>query len=285
MNHHLVTAPSGIAYPVWLAGTGDPLLLLHGFTGSHETWEHLSKAFADDHLVITLDLPGHGDSRLDPSQDLSFARVVDDLAWIVDTLAGGKTDLAGYSMGGRLALALAVSWPDRVRRLILESASPGIADVDERLARHRADEQLASLILSEGLDAFVARWETMPMWESQAVLSEPVRERQRQFRLGHTAAGLAANLRATGTGAQDPYWDRLGELTVPVMLIAGELDQKFAQIAALMHDAMPDSRLEVVGNAGHAVHLEQPNRYSQLVSEFLGNQEQSSRLAKGNVHD
>lgn len=285
MKPALVTAPSGISYPVWQTGAGQPLILLHGFTGSHETWRHLVAHLSAGHLVTTLDLPGHGQSTLPTSQPWSFASVVSDLAWLIASLPGGAADVLGYSKGGRLALALAAAHPDRVCRLILESASPGIADELERQDRQRADERMADRIQSEGLTAFIADWELLPMWESQAVLSDTDREQQRRIRLGHTAAGLAANLRATGTGAQPSYWDQLADLQTPTLLIAGGLDHKFARIAATMHEAIADSRLEIVPGAGHAVHLEQPATYVQRVSLFLNQPALSAMQPQRSSHD
>jgi 2-succinyl-6-hydroxy-2,4-cyclohexadiene-1-carboxylate synthase len=265
----MVTAPSGIEYPFWHTGDGPPLLLLHGFTGSHQTWGQLVEHLSADHMVTALDLPGHGKSETPPALCWSFTTVIDDLAWIIESQLGGNADVLGYSMGGRVALALAAVHPGCVRRLILESASPGIFDEQERLARQLADEDLAKRILRDGLDEFIAHWERLPMWASQVNLPEVDRERQRQVRLSHTAPGLAANLQATGTGAQPSYWERLADVTKPTLLIAGNLDHKFGQIAAMMHEELPDARLVVVAIAGHAVHLEQPDRYAQVVLDFL----------------
>ena len=269
MKPALVTAPSGISYPIWQTGSGQPLILLHGFTGSHETWRHLVGHFSAGRLATTLDLPGHGQSAARTSHYWSFSDIVSDLAWLIEALPGAAANVLGYSMGGRLALALAATHPDCVHRLVLESASPGIVDDLERLERQRADERLADRILTEGLAAFVADWERLPMWESQAALSESDRARQRHIRLGHSCTGLVASLRAIGTGAQPSYWDQLAGLQPPTLLIAGELDHKFARIAASMHESIPDSRLEIVPGAGHAVHLEQPAAYVQRVSQFL----------------
>lgn len=269
MSREDVTAPSGTIYPVWQTGAGKPLLLLHGFTGSHETWRNLAGHLSAHHIVTTLDLPGHGESTLPTAGPLTFAAVVDDLAWIIAALHGGQSDVLGYSMGGRIALAMAIAHPERVGALVLESASPGIADAQERQERHLADEGLADRILEGGVDTFVAGWERLPMWGSQATLSLFDRVQQRKVRLGQTPEGLAASLRATGTAAQPSYWEQLSDLTTPTLIIAGELDQKFAQIATTMHAAIPDSRLEIVAKAGHAVHLEQPAIYTQLVSQFL----------------
>jgi 2-succinyl-6-hydroxy-2,4-cyclohexadiene-1-carboxylate synthase len=269
VKHEMIAAPSGIGYPIWQAGAGTPLVLLHGFTGSHETWRDLTEHLTSTHLVVALDLPGHGMSTLPDSLSWTFASVVDDLAWMIATLPSGNADVLGYSMGGRVALALTVEHPERVRRLVLESASPGIADQRERRQRQAADEQLAARIRREGVETFVTYWEALPMWETQAAIPDVVRERQRQTRLGHTSDGLATNLLATGTGAQESYWADLAKLKTPVMVIAGELDLKFAQIAARMTEAMPNAQLEIVAGAGHAVHLEQPAEYVQRVALFL----------------
>lgn len=269
MTPAVINAPSGIGYPIWRQGAGTSLLLLHGFTGSHATWQHLVDRLSEGHRVTTLDLPGHGISDVMSVQPWNFTSVVDDLAWLIESQLGGSADVLGYSMGGRLALGLAIAHPERVRSLILESASPGIADDRERRARRLADEQLADRILTSGLDAFVAEWERLPMWDSQAGLPDIVRIRQRQVRLGQNPQGLAANLRASGTGAQPSYWGRLSDFRTPTLLLAGELDTKFNQMATRMHELLPNARLEIVSHAGHAVHLEQPARYAELISQFL----------------
>ncbi len=170
MTTEMITAPSGIGYPVWQSGAGAPVVLLHGFTGSHETWRHLVPHLSAESQVTTLDLPGHGKSEAPDAQPWTFATVIDDLAWIIESLLGGSADVLGYSMGGRMALALAVAHPGRVRSLILESASPGIADGRERQERRLADESLADRIRRDGIHEFVAYWERLPMWESQAAL-------------------------------------------------------------------------------------------------------------------
>lgn len=246
------------------------LLCLHGFTGSTATWRPFLPAWTRRFRVLAVDLLGHGrsDAPPDPAR-YAMAESVADLVEVLDRLAVDEAAVLGYSMGGRVALALALEAPRRVGALILESASPGIADPEERRARLAADGALADAIERDGVPAFVERWERQPLFASQARLDAGVREALRAQRLANVPRGLAASLRGLGTGIQPSYWDRLGEVGAPAILVAGALDRKFCDIARAMHTAMATSRLAIVPDAGHAVHLERPDDFSHLVLDFL----------------
>jgi 2-succinyl-6-hydroxy-2,4-cyclohexadiene-1-carboxylate synthase len=153
--------------------------------------------------------------------------------------------------------------------LILESASPGIDDDGERRLRAVADNALADSIEAHGVAAFVDQWERLPMWASQKSLSHEARYRQRTIRLRNRAIGLANSLRGMGQGSQPSFWSALPSLHVPTLLIAGAEDYKFAAIAARMQALLPDAALAIVPQAGHAVHLEQTDRYFDLITTFL----------------
>lgn len=178
-------------------------------------------------------------------------------------------DLIGYSMGGRIALHQALRAPDRVRRLVLESASPGLETEAERSARRRADSQLAASLEAEGVERFVDRWEALPLFASQARLAADIRDAHRARRLANDPRSLAAALRGLGTGSLPSLWERLDEVRMPVLLIAGALDQKFVAIGRRMERVMPDARLAIVPDAGHTVHLERPGRWLERVGGFL----------------
>jgi 2-succinyl-6-hydroxy-2,4-cyclohexadiene-1-carboxylate synthase len=194
---------------------------------------------------------------------------VADLVALLDRLSVRRAHVLGYSMGGRVALHLAAAHPERVAMLILESASPGLATQAERDARVAADTALAASIERDGISAFVDRWEALPLWASQARLPDEVRAGLRAQRLNNRAVGLANSLRGLGTGAQAPLHDRLADLPMPALVIAGRLDAKFAAIARAMAAALPQGRLALVPEAGHAVHLEQPAPFDRLVAGFL----------------
>ena len=260
----------GIEFHVVDRGSGAPLLLLHGFTGNSASWSRLSDELASRHRVIAIDLIGSGATSAprDPSR-YEFEQVVDDLAEIAYQLDLGRPTWLGYSMGGRLALGLALRHPDQVSALILESATPGIQNEEERLQRRAADETLARRIEEIGVQEFANEWERFPMWASQSRLPPGVLQEQREVRLHNNDVGLANSLRGMGQGAQPSYWDRLAEIRAPVLLIAGALDRKFSGIAGQMGVRIPDATLVVVPEAGHAVHLEQPQLFSGLVANFL----------------
>jgi 2-succinyl-6-hydroxy-2,4-cyclohexadiene-1-carboxylate synthase len=261
---------NGLSYHVELAGEGPPLLLLHGFAGSAAIWRPFLPEWARSRRIAAVDLPGHGrtDVPRNPAR-CSMENVAADLCRLLDRLSIGRTAVLGYSMGGRLALSLAMLAPERVSALVVESGSPGIADAGERQARARQDGELAARIERDGIGAFVDHWENLPLFASAKRLPAPVRESLRQIRLANRPEGLAASLRGMGTGVQPSWWDRLPSLAVPVQLIAGELDEKFVRIAERMQALLPRARLAVVPDAGHLVHVEKPELFATIVRDFL----------------
>jgi 2-succinyl-6-hydroxy-2,4-cyclohexadiene-1-carboxylate synthase len=226
-----------------------PLVLLHGFTQTRHSWRRTIAALDGTPRVLAPDLPGHGLAAARPA---SFPACTA----YVRALAGERFALGGYSMGGRIALATAVALGDMVERLVLVGASPGIADDAERARRRAADEALAARIEAIGVDAFAREWGAQPLFAGQP---ERVAAAANADRLRNTAEGLAAALRGLGTGVMEPLWDRLGELRMPVTLLAGERDEKFHAIAADMASRLPDARVVIVPGAGHAAQLERPD--------------------------
>ena len=247
-----------------------PLLLLHGFTGSGQSWAELIPRFSKDFLVLTVDILGHGRSASPPDPDrYTMAHVAADLIALLDAWQIERMALLGYSMGGRLALYLACYYPHRFSHLILESSSPGLATAAERAARRQSDEALADWIEANGIEAFVNRWEALPLWISQQQLSDEVRQQRRQQRVQNNPVGLANSLRGMGTGAQPSLWPMLPKLTLPTLLITGELDDKFVAINQKMESELPNGRLHTIPHAGHTVHLEQPSLFETAVISFL----------------
>lgn len=288
---------NGAHYCVTLAGSGPPLLLLHGFSGSSESWAPHRAALGAYFRTISVDLLGHGSSEV-PSDPARFGieHTVADLQALCEVLLsplpeGGRErfGLLGYSMGGRVALHLALAWPEQVGALVLESTSPGIADPEERAKRRRGDEELAEFTERKGVAAFTRRWEALPLFASQRALPLPLRHQLREQRLRNTPRGLAHSLRGLGAGVPPPVHDRLGELTMPVLLIAGALDERYRAHAEAMQAVMPRAELAIVPDAGHTVHFEQPRAFDAAVLRFFGHMKEQAgeppRLAEKGVID
>jgi 2-succinyl-6-hydroxy-2,4-cyclohexadiene-1-carboxylate synthase len=233
------------------------VVLLHGFTQTRQSWRRTIAELGGRYRALAPDLPGHGMAA--ERRPASFAAC----AAYVRALADGPSSLAGYSMGGRIALYTALALPGAVERLLLIGASPGLSDPAEREARRKADEALADRIEAIGIDAFADEWGSQELFAGQP---ERVADAARADRLRNTPAGLAAALRGLGTGVMPPLWDRLPSLAIPVTLVVGQRDAKFRAIAEQMAAAIADCRLEVVPGAGHAVQLERPETIAALLS-------------------
>jgi 2-succinyl-6-hydroxy-2,4-cyclohexadiene-1-carboxylate synthase len=239
-------------------GEGPRMVLVHGFTQNRNCWGPIAIDLSRDHELVLVDAPGHGASA-DIEADLVVGA---DL--VADAGGDGPATYLGYSMGGRLCLQLALAHPERVARLILVGASPGIADADERERRRASDGALAGHLGEVGLPAFIDEWLAQPLFTGLDAAHRFLRER-----LDNTVPGLQSSLRLVGTGAQDSLWDRLGEVAVPVLLVTGSDDPKFGAIADQMAAVMGPARHLVVPRAGHTAHLENPDAFLTIVRAWL----------------
>lgn len=225
------------------------LVLLHGFTNSGASWRPVISGLGQRYRAIAPDIRGHG-SASDRSP-VSLDAVIADIA----ELTAGPFMLAGYSQGGRIALHAALALHERVRRLLLISASPGLEDPHERISRRESDERLAQQIEVLPIEQVAAAWARTPVLGG---VSAAVAAAAHEDRLRSTPTGLAAALRGLGTGALPSLWGRLHELNMPVTVIAGQRDGKFTMIAERMAALIPQAHVAIVPGAGHAVHLERP---------------------------
>jgi 2-succinyl-6-hydroxy-2,4-cyclohexadiene-1-carboxylate synthase len=249
-----------------ISGSGTRLVLVHGFSQTGRSWGRLVPHFAETHQVMCVDLPGHGDS----------ATISEDLAGSAELLgaAGARATYIGYSMGGRVALHLALARPDLVERLVLLGATGGLDSEQERADRRDADEQLANDLERDGVDAFLTRWLANPLFEHLPHDQAALDDRRR-----NSVAGLAASLRRTGTGTQQPLWARLHALEMPVLVLAGEYDIKFRAIGERIASTMGrNCEFGVVPAAGHAAHLERPDAFEKIVTEFLDTHRRDSEV-------
>ena len=262
---------SDLRWHVTARGRGQTVLMLHGFTGRGTSWGRHATALAARFRVVTPDLPGHGrtGTPTDPGR-ASVERTADDLAAILVARALAPASVVGYSLGARIALRLAVTRPELVQRLVLESPSAGFASDEERLERRRLDEARAVRIEQRGVRSFVDAWEREPIFAGQA--DRLPRARAAALRAGRRAncpRGLATSLRGAGQGSMEPLFDRLGDGGSPTRVIAGAEDSIGCRRADSIAAGIPDARLAIVDGAGHAPHLEQPEAFRRLVLSFL----------------
>src|SRR5699024_7304062 len=205
MNKFIVS--KDVKYAFTIQGEGEPLVLLHGFTGSKKTWKECIKRLDKYFKVIALDIPGHGETDTESARTIS--EFCSDLQDILKMLKIGEALLLGYWMGGRIALSFAIHYPESVHTLILESASPGLKTNADRLKRVENDTNLAEQIMEKGIIHFTDYWENIPLFETQKQLTASVRDKIRQERLSQSPEGLAGSLVNMGTGKQPSFWKRL----------------------------------------------------------------------------
>ena len=237
-------------------GEGRPVAFVHGFTQTGRTWLPVIESLGVEISATLIDAPGHGASTN------GKRTLIETASDIRDVMAPGF--LVGYSMGARMALHTALMAPERVTALVLISGTAGIENESERASRRANDLALSQRIMHIGVDAFIDEWLDLPMFQGLSREAANIPERVR-----NTAQGLADSLNFAGTGTQEPLWEELHKLHMPVLIVAGVDDAKFVDAAVRMSEKITHSTLCVVPNAGHTVHLEQPNQFNELFEAFL----------------
>ncbi|MBE7123070.1 2-succinyl-6-hydroxy-2,4-cyclohexadiene-1-carboxylate synthase [Bacillus cereus] len=260
----------GVSYEYEVVGSGEPLLLLHGFTGSVETWRSFIPSWSEQFQVILVDIVGHG--KTESPEDVThydIQNVALQMKELLDHLHIENAHVLGYSMGGRLAITMACLYPKYVRSLLLENCTAGLESANERKERREKDERLADKIEQEGIRSFVSMWENIPLFETQKRLAQNVQEAVRKERLANNTKGLANSLRGMGTGAQPSWWKDLQNLKMPVLLLNGESDEKFFRLLKNIEKCIPHANFVKIDGAGHAIHVEQPEKFDTIVKGFL----------------
>lgn len=243
-----------------------PIVFLHGFMGTGADWTEIASRFADDFFCLLPDLPGHGETP--PDEAPAYAAWATRLRNALLQRKIERTHLVGYSMGGRLALYFALTYPEMVDKLVLESANPGIDAESERAERATLDDKLAARLRRDGMGAFLEFWYNIPLFASlnnyPALKDELIYKRVAQ-----NPENMARVLSELSPGRQPELWSRLSELELPTLLIAGELDEKYCRITSQMGATLLKSTRVMLPGCGHNVHSEAPAAFFDQLNVWL----------------
>ncbi|MCH7773491.1 MAG: 2-succinyl-6-hydroxy-2,4-cyclohexadiene-1-carboxylate synthase [Bacteroidetes bacterium] len=250
----------------------DTILMLHGFTGSLDDWREIHRLLNPNFNYIGIDLVGHGKSDspviVDKYSPQALSKQINDL---LNNLSIEQIIIVGYSMGGRAALSFAINHPNKIRGLILEGTTAGIESEKIRNERIKIDEELADYIESHNIEEFVELWMNKEIFNTQRRFSNEKLKNIRKKKTLNSKIGLANSLRGFGTGRMGYFGNKLNQINCPVMLITGELDIKFTKINSVLKKKFPNAKHKIIKNAGHNVHLEEPERFVTVINDFLLN--------------
>ncbi|RMH76647.1 MAG: 2-succinyl-6-hydroxy-2,4-cyclohexadiene-1-carboxylate synthase [Calditrichaeota bacterium] len=258
-----------------------PILFLHGFMGSGEDWAEIVAALKDRFYCLSVDLPGHGRSAdFSPELPRDMPHTAAAVMEVVKALPERPAYLVGYSMGGRLALYVALHYPQHFAGVVLESASPGLKTAAERAGRIHRDEQLARRLEGEDFAAFLEAWYRQPLFASLGKHPRYPELIARRLRTNPDPRALARALREMGTGRQPSLWDELPRMKMPLLLVVGENDPKFSALAREMAARCPTAQVAVIKDAGHNVHFEQPEVFARTVAGFANDSQSPDKTER-----
>ncbi|KAL4281360.1 hypothetical protein GQ457_03G011440 [Hibiscus cannabinus] len=269
---------------------GSTILFLHGFLGTNEEWVPIMHAISGSARCISVDLPGHGVTKIKNCGDdkaallptLSIEIIADLMFKLIEHITTDKVTVVGYSMGARIALYMVLKFSDKIEGAVILSGSPGLEDAAARKIRRAKDDSKARALVTHGLKLFLDTWYSAGLWKSLSI--HPHFNQIVSKRLLHDdVRGLARVLSDLSPGRQPSLWEDLKHCKVPLMLVVGEKDEKFKKVAQKMwHEidcnttdrddaASKPHQMVVVPNCGHAVHLENPLPVIRLVRQFVTN--------------
>ncbi|MEG4241679.1 2-succinyl-6-hydroxy-2,4-cyclohexadiene-1-carboxylate synthase [Microcoleus sp. MON2_D6] len=243
------------------------ILFLHGFTGSSQDFSSVIPLLFNSYCCLAVDLPGHGETRVSGDESCyNISNTAQALIQLLNDLQIDKCLLLGYSMGGRLALYMTLHFPERFEKVVLESASPGLKTEKERSHRRQADLHLAQKLENSNIKDFLFNWYDIPLFKS--LKNSPNFDKLIESRLANNPLELAKSLRNMGTGNQPSLWEKLAQNQIPIILLAGEYDDKFININTEMASLCPAATLEIVPKAGHNIHFENIDKFGSVVRQF-----------------
>jgi len=250
-------------------GNGLPLLLIHGFTGSHKSFDEISKYLQQFFKIIRIDLAGHGKSMSQDASFFSFENSIKSILKILDDLRLIKVNILGYSLGGRNAMHFVSKFQERVNKLIVCSSSYGLKNQLEKDKRINSDQKLIDLLENNNLKEFVKLWESLPLWDSEKRLSIEKIKKHKKIRLSNNPFGLALNLKHQGQGKQNNLLSELKKIKNETLILYGEKDDKYKKISTKLDKTIRNSKTIMVPESGHNIILENPIYVSRAVKNFI----------------
>ncbi len=247
-----------------------PVFFLHGFTGSSKDWHEIIPKLNTRIFPVMLDFIGHGKS--DSPDEVNFyshENIAEQIKTILQKLNLQKVILCGYSMGGRAAISFAAKYPEFVKALILESASFGIEKQEERILRQVSDEKLSEFILNNSIEEFVDYWMKLPLFISQINLPESKLRQIKRRKLKNNKTGISNSLKGFSTGVMPYFFGDIYQLDFPKLLITGELDEKYTEMNKSFIEDMKNAEHIIFANCRHTVHLENPDKFVQVIHRFI----------------
>lgn len=264
MQHASVNG-ARIAYEV--EGDGDPVLFIHAGVADRRMWDANTSALAKHFRTVRYDMRGFGDSLLPPG---AFSSHQDALG-VLDELGIERAHVVGVSFGGGVAIELALAYPDRVGRLVLGAPSIRCETPSERIRSFWDEEE--SLLDSGDLEAAtelnLRLWVDGPHRQPHQV-DPDVRESVRVMQMAAFEVPEPEGPEVDEIEPDPPTITRLAELTLPTLVLCGDLDlpEKIETARKLGHE-LPDARVEIISGVAHMLNMERPKVFNRMVTDFL----------------
>jgi pimeloyl-ACP methyl ester carboxylesterase len=264
----LVEVLGGTSISMLNWGTGEePIIFLHGGGQNAHTWDSLAVLLGRN--AIAIDLPGHGHSSWRDDHDYSPVTNSAAISTVIREAAPDAPAVIGMSLGGLTATVLAARYPELVRALVLVDVTPGVSS---RVATMTPEERGATILVHQ--QRVFSSFEEMVTAAARAIPTRPraslhagVRHNSKQLDNGDWAWRYDLGLGRPHGGV----WDDLAKITAPIMLVKGGSsgfvgEEDLAEVFRLQ----PNTRLEIVSGAGHAVQSDRPSELAGLIQDFLG---------------
>jgi pimeloyl-ACP methyl ester carboxylesterase len=256
----MMRAQTGDTQTAWHdVGIGPPVVLIHGLGDDHRAWRRVAARLMLDHRVILYDLRGHGESSLG-SPDGRLSQLGGDLLALCDALELERCVLAGFSLGGTIAMRAAIDAPDRVAALALVATSSRVGGAAQGWYLERAamvydgDERLRDVLDQDTADVYRVQLDETPagLYIRRASTRDP--------------RGYANACRAMAALREHPLDDELGRIAAPTTILAGDADQHCPPRAAeIIAARIAGSGLEVLPGAGHPLPIERPDETAEAI--------------------